>query len=118
MGSSNQGQAYSGKRSKESLRNFVYIDDAVNAVIKALDRNYGYEVYNVCMWKPQTVEKVIEMIQSNPGCPVTIEYTKGTPKDQFSIYGDDSKIRSQLEWSPKQVFCDGMKKMIDGALEK
>ncbi len=104
------------KGSKDRFRDFVYIDDVVNAVIKALDRDSGFEVYNVCTGVPQTVEKVIETIQSNLKYPVTVEYTKGTPGDQFGIYGNNSKIHSQLGWNPKVGFDDGIKKMIDWAL--
>lgn len=106
------------KGSKDRFRDFVYIDDVVNAIIKALDRDSGYEVYNVCTGKPQTVEKVIKTIQANLNYPVSVEYTTGTPGDQFGIYGDYSKIRSQLGWSPKTDFSDGMKKMIKWALNK
>ena len=62
------------------------------------------------------VEKVIGTIQSNLKYPVTVEYTKGTPGDQFGIYGNNNKIYSQLGWSPKIDFDEGMKKMIEWAL--
>lgn len=106
------------KGSKDRFRDFVYIDDVVDAVLKAVNRDSGYAVYNVCTGKPQTVEKVIETIQSNLGSPVAVDYVSGTPGDQFGIYGDFCKIQADLGWRPTVDFQDGMKKMIDWALDK
>ena len=106
------------KGSKDRFRDFVYIDDVVEAVLKSLNREQGYEVYNVCTGKPQTVEKVIDTIRANLDFHVSVEYTDGTPGDQFGIYGDYSKIKGQLGWVPTVTFDDGMKMMTKWALAK
>lgn len=53
------------KGSKDRFRDFVYIDDVVDAVLKALHREQGeaFEVYNVSTGIPQTVETIIETIR-------------------------------------------------------
>ena len=105
------------KGSPDRFRDFVYIDDVVEAVLKTLERikGDGFEVYNVSTGVPQTVKQVIQGIQDELPYTVTVEYTHGTPGDQFGIYGDHKKISQDLDWSPKTDFQTGMKKMIEWA---
>ena len=104
------------KGSKERFRDFVYIDDVVDAVYSVLTRESGYEVFNVCTGTPTTVEMVVETIRAALPYDVTVEYSDSTPGDQFGIYGDNSKINSVMGWNPKYDFKTGMSLMIDWAI--
>lgn len=106
------------KGAKDRFRDFVYIDDIVDAVLCVLHRNTGniYECYNVSNEKKQTVESIVNLIVKNLPYEVTSEYISGTPGDQHGIYGDSEKIRSELGWQPKYDFAQGMQKMINWAL--
>lgn len=105
------------KGSKDRFRDFVYIDDVVSAVIKSLERNNGYEVFNVCTEVPTTVEKVVNTICTHLPYDIEVEYSGGTPGDQFGIYGDYNKIKNALGWEPTYSFEEGMNKMIDWACQ-
>ena len=104
------------KGSKDRFRDFVYVDDVVEGVLSSLRRESGFEVYNICTGKPQTVEKVIQEIQKNLDYPVSVEYASGTPGDQFGIYGSYAKIHEALGWEPQVTFEEGMKKMVEWAV--
>lgn len=102
------------KGSKERFRDFVYIDDVVNACILAgtVDRKEMYDCFNICNNRPIKVEYIIDIIKSNiPG--VSVEYVAGTPGDQFGIYGKNDKANRLLGWTPTINFEEGMKKFID-----
>lgn len=105
------------KGSKDRFRDFVYIDDVVCAVIKALEREEGYQVYNVATGKKTTVEKVVNKISNSLSNTIHVEYSGGTPGDQFGIYGDYSKIEQELDWRPEVEFDEGMDRMIKWAVE-
>lgn len=101
------------KGSKDRYRDFVYIDDVVNAVMKSLDRKEGYEFFNVCTGKKTTVEEVIQVIcEELYPIKIDVTYLDGTPGDQFGTYGDYLKIKNAMKWEPQTAFVDGMKKMI------
>ncbi len=104
------------KGSKDRFRDFVFIDDVVDAVLKALNRESGYDVFNVCTGVPTTVETVVETIRNMLPHEISVEYADSTPGDQFGIYGDYSKINTALDWKPKYDFQTGMKMMIDWAV--
>ena len=107
------------KGAKDRFRDFVYIDDVVDSVIKAVDRKGAdYEVYNVSTAQKHTVESVIEEIKKNLEHPVSVNYTEGTPGDQKGVYGDNAKIYNELNWKPKVSFEDGINKMVKWAVKK
>lgn len=105
------------KGSKERFRDFVYIDDVVEAIVKSLDRTENYDVFNVCTGKATTVETVVKTICDFLPYEVQVEYTEGTPGDQFGIFGDNEKIQRVMGWKPKVEFMDGMKRMVEWAIK-
>lgn len=108
------------KGSKERFRDFVYIDDVVDSVIRSINRDCGsqFEIYNVSTGKKNTVEKVIEEIKNNLPYDVAVEYVDGTPGDQKGVYGDNSKILNDLKWKPKYDFKTGITLMTKWALKQ
>ncbi|MCR5688346.1 MAG: GDP-mannose 4,6-dehydratase [Lachnospiraceae bacterium] len=105
------------KGSKDRFRDFVYIDEAADAFIKALGREEGYDVFNVCTGKATTVEQIINIIKENLPYDVEVQYSEGTPGDQFGIYGNYDKISKALGWKPQIGFETGMKRMIEWAVK-
>ena len=104
------------KGSKDRFRDFVFIDDVVDAVLRSLNREKGFDVFNVCTGVATTVENVVKAICDVLPYDVTVEYKDGTPGDQFGIYGNNEKIIKALDWKVTRDFSQGMKDMIDWAL--
>lgn len=105
------------KGSKDRFRDFVYIDDVAEAFLRSIDREGSYEVMNVCTGHPVTVEEVVGTIIHELSEPIAVEYTHGTPGDQFGIYGNHSKITKVLGWEPQVSFHEGIRRMIRWAQE-
>lgn len=104
------------KGSKDRYRDFVYVDDVVQAIDLSLKRKGNdFEVYNVSLGKAQTVEGIINKIKDELGFPIKVEYVEGTPGDMHGIVGDSRKIQKELGWKPMYDFDSGMKKMIEWA---
>lgn len=103
------------KGSKDRFRDFIFIDDVVDAFLKALDRKCGYDVFNVCTGKPTTVEDVINSLLLQLDTKVDVQYIEGTPGDQFGIYGNFEKISEALDWKARTSFDEGIKSMVKWA---
>jgi UDP-glucose 4-epimerase len=110
------------KGAKERFRDFVYIDDVIDAVNLLLSSSYStqdtFKIYNICTGKKTTVESVIDHIKNKLPFSVDVEYTTGTPGDQHGIIGNSEKIKTDLRWSPKYSFDKGIGEMIQWALEE
>lgn len=95
---------------KES-RDFVYIDDVVNATYLGLiKKEANFEVFNVGADKPIDVLTVAlqlkENYQSNININISGNFRKG---DIRHNYGDLTKIRKILDFKPQYSFAEGIK---------
>ena len=98
----------------KQLRDFLYIDDFVEAIYKSLinKKNIG-EIVNVGYGKPTKIKNVIIKICKIIG--------SGTPKfgkiklrkdETYKLYPDISKARRLLKWKPKIKLNLGLKRTI------
>lgn len=96
---------------KES-RDFVYVDDVVDATILGIERDEAnYEVFNVGLGEPIDVMRVantlVETYNSNSKITISGNYRLGDIRDN---YADLTKIKSTLAFTPKIGFEDGIRR--------
>lgn len=101
------------KGSGDRFRDMIYIDDVVEAFIKSLNANVDFRIYNVSTGTKTTVSEVINSIKGMFFDNLKIQYDGETPGDIFGIYGDNNLIKSDLDWSPKMNFKDGLSNMYN-----
>ncbi|EFA74426.1 3-beta hydroxysteroid dehydrogenase/isomerase [Raphidiopsis brookii D9] len=104
------------KGSKDRFRDFIYVDDVVDAFVKSLDNRASGKIYNVSTGTKTYVWELIDYILDAFGkkadeYPIT--FGDGTPKDQFGIYGDNSSLVGDLDWVPRTDLKSGLKVMAD-----
>lgn len=106
------------KGSGDRFRDFVYINDIVDAVLKSMGRENGgmFEIYNVSNCRKVYVKDIVGYIETHLPYEVTHEYVEGTPGDQNGVYGANDKIKRDLGWEGHVSFEEGMQYMIDWAL--
>lgn len=107
------------KGSKERFRDFIYIDDVVDAWVAAMDNEKTFgKTYNLGTGKKTFVWSLVEEeIRALGYDPKTypIIYAEPTPADQFGLYADISQIKTNLNWSPKVPLAIGLEKMAKWA---
>ena len=97
------------------LRDFLYIDDAVNAIYKSLksNKNNG-EIINIGSQKPIKIRdlilKIIKLI--GKGKPI-FSKIKIRSDEPIRLYPDISKAKDILNWYPKFSLEKGLKKTIN-----
>jgi dTDP-L-rhamnose 4-epimerase len=99
---------------KES-RDFVYIDDVVNATILGLENeNANFNVYNVGTGNQTDVlhiaDTLVNLYQSNVQVTITGNFRLG---DIRHNYADMTKIRKDLNFTPEYQFEAGISKFIE-----
>lgn len=104
---------------KNRYRDFVYIDDVVNAFILAGNGHEDelFNVYTVATNTKTTCEELINIIKKHLPFDVTVEYKGKTQGDQFGIFCSYEKICNSLGFKPKVSLETGMKRMIDWAVK-
>ncbi len=102
---------------KES-RDFVYIDDVVNATICGLElENANNNIFNVGTGEPIDVITVAESLKANYNSDISIiisgNFRLGDIRHNFA---DLTKIEKQLGFKPQYNFTTGIKKFTDWVL--
>ena len=95
-------------------RDFVYIDDVVDSIILAINKEEANgQVFNVGSGVPTTILKVAETLKkkynSNININITGEKMKGDIRHNFA---DISKIR-EIGFEPKVSFEEGIEKFVN-----
>jgi UDP-glucose 4-epimerase len=104
------------KGSGDRFRDFIFVDDVVNAWCSSLDspRTFG-KIYNLATGKKtlvrELVEKEIRAFGSEPAA-YPVKYEGHTPADQFGLYADISRLREDLAWEPAVSLDAGLKQMF------
>lgn len=99
----------------KQLRDFCYIDDISQGILLSLtnDKVNG-EIINLASGIPITIKEVIESVKSavGQGKPEfgKVPYRKG---ENMSLYADTSKASDLLDWMPKMILDEGIKRTVD-----
>jgi len=107
------------KGSFERVRDFVYVDDIVNAIKSALfAKKPEPGVYNLSSGKVTSVGELIEHIREISGIEKEVVSQGNTPGDVMGFGGNNTKLREKYGWAPKFGIREGLKNMISYYMEK
>jgi UDP-glucose 4-epimerase len=108
-----QNQAIHVKGEGDRFRDFVYIDDVVDAFLKSyFDGRLGFSCYNVCSEIKTRVDELVDIIIETVGNKaIQTKFEGSTAGDIFGIIGSYQKINSELSWIPKMNLREGIREM-------
>tara|TARA_B110000977_G_scaffold133622_1_gene170168 strand:+ start:486 stop:1502 length:1017 start_codon:yes stop_codon:yes gene_type:complete len=101
-----------GKNSRE----WIFVDDHCNALIKTLEKGKIGEFYNIGSNKNLTNIQIIKLLTNiakeyiKIGKNVKIQYVKDRPGHDFRYALNSNKIKNKLNWKPKFEIMSGLKK--------
>ena len=99
----------------EQLRDFVHVDDAVEAIIKSLtNKNARGQIINIGSGKPERIKNVIEKIKkiSRGGYPQYGMF-KLRKFEISKLYPNVEKAKKKIHWKSKISFEKGIRKTIN-----
>ncbi|MGB3713489.1 MAG: SDR family NAD(P)-dependent oxidoreductase [Candidatus Promineifilaceae bacterium] len=105
----------------EQSRDFVFIEDVVEAWLAALESPSTYnQVINLGIGQDCTVNRLVDMILDGFGHSrklYRVDYQDERPGDQRKMRADIQKANTLLGWGPKVDLQDGIKSTIAWAKE-
>ena len=97
---------------KNSKRDFLYIDDFVDLILKIKDYNCKFEIFNVGTGISFSFNNIIKKIEYITSKKLNLDYLEDDKTFIGNIQADISKIKEKLNWKPKIEFEEGLKKML------
>jgi len=94
-------------------RDYTFVSDIVDGVVRAIDRTQGYEVYNLGGSQTTSLSELVAMIGEVCGREPVIERLPAQPGDVQITYADVSKAREQLGYEPRISLREGLERFLD-----
>ncbi len=96
-----------------TARDYTYVEDTVDGVIAATEREFGYEVIN--LGESQTIElhRLIELLENALDTEAQIDRQSPQPGDVPITYANIGKARRLLEYDPQVKIEDGIPRFVE-----
>jgi UDP-glucuronate 4-epimerase len=96
-----------------SSRDYTYIDEIVDGIIAAAGKEYQYEIFNIGNSYTITLNKLIEVIETNLGKKANINRLPFQKGDVPKTYADITKAKERLGYNPQISIVEGIEKFIN-----
>ena len=106
------GQAVPMFGNGSSRRDYTYVDDIVDGVIRATHCCSGYRLYNLGNSHPVALQDLIRMLGEAIGIEPRIERLPAQPGDVSQTYADITRAREELGYRPRTPLPEGLRQYV------
>lgn len=95
------------------IRDYIYISDAIDAILNVSREDSRYSIYNVGSGKGTSINQIIEMIRNELGFSLKVKYEEHRNVDVPTNYLNISRYENEFGKIEKVTMILGMKKTLD-----
>jgi len=107
-----QGQPIPFFGDGSTRRDYTYVDDIVDGVVRSVDACEGYEIYNLGESETTSLSELVGMIGEACGREPVLDRQAMQPGDVIVTYADVSKAKERLGYQPSTTVRDGIEKFV------
>jgi UDP-glucuronate 4-epimerase len=97
-----------------SLRDYTYVDDIINGIVKALDyKNKKFDIINLGSASPISLLEVIKVFENLMDGKIQLEFADAIKGESYNTWADNSKAKQLLNFVPETDITTGIKKYLD-----
>lgn len=99
---------------KSTWRDYVYVDDVVDALIRALtcETESKFSIVNIAGGAPVFLSDIIGAVEEACGKSGAVDEMPGRPGDVGGTFGDISCAKRLLGWQPKTPLAEGLARTV------
>lgn len=97
----------------ESVREFLDVDDVVEAYLRLLDPEVPAAVYNVASGEPVAVRRLLELLLDEAGVEARIEVEPEFYRPTDQLVGDATRLREATGWQPRIPLRTTLRRLLD-----
>ena len=98
---------------KELKRDFTYIDDIVDGVLKAIDCDYENEIFNLGKGSPDELGVFINLLEKHMEIKAKKNLLPMQQGDVMITYADTSKTERMLGYKPSITMDEGLERFVE-----
>lgn len=92
------------------VRDFIYIDDVINAILKSFDKKTQRNVYNIGSGSGTRIEGLWQIMKDITGTKLKPQYKSKRLFDVNSVILDITRFKNEFNWIPDTSLSLGLKK--------
>lgn len=92
------------------IRDFIYIDDVINAIVKSFNKNTLHKIYNVGSGEGTSVKTIWQEIKSITRTNLQPIFKPKRPIDVGAIILNINMFKEEFNWKPKTELTTGLRK--------
>jgi UDP-glucuronate 4-epimerase len=96
-----------------SSRDYTYISDIVDGIVRAIDRPHKYEVFNLGKGDGTSLKEFIDLVQKHTGKDAVIRVMPDQPGDVPYTCADVTKAYRLLGYKSKIPFDEGIRRTVE-----
>jgi UDP-glucuronate 4-epimerase len=97
----------------EVKRDFTYVDDVVDGIVKILSKKHGYEIYNLGSGKAILLSDLVFALENRLKKDAVIKHAPLMEGEATMTYADITKAKESFGYDPKHTIQDGLDKYIE-----
>ncbi len=95
------------------MRDYTYVDDIVDGVLRAIDRCDGYAIYNLGESQPVALSDLVAMLEEALGQKAIIDRRPLQPGDVMRTFADITLARRELGFEPTTDMRTGLAHFVE-----
>jgi len=96
----------------EAVRDYLFVDDVVDANVLALEKGSG-EMVNLGTGVGTSVNDIVRELKAITGYPGEAIHLPARPGEVQRIYLDATRAKKVLGWEPKVTFREGLRRTVE-----
>ena len=93
-------------------RDYTYVDDILDGIVKAMDKARGFGIYNLGESRSIPLSRLIELLETEIGKKARIEGLPEQPGDVMMTCADISRARADLGYDPQVPIEEGIRRFV------
>ena len=93
-------------------RDYTYIDDIIDGVVRCVDQPFDYEIMNLGESRTTSLAELVGLIARHVGRPAVIERLPDQPGDMPITYASVDKARRLIGYAPATTMDEGIRRFV------
>jgi UDP-glucuronate 4-epimerase len=94
-------------------RDFTYVDDVVDGLVRAISRPQGFRIYNLGTHETIMLRNLVEIIERAMNKTATVDRRPVQPGDVVVTHADITRASEELGYHPATKIEDGVRRFVE-----
>lgn len=95
-----------------TLRDYTYVDDIIDGVVRCVDRPFDYEIFNLGESHTTSLSELVALLEMHTGKTAILDRKPAQPGDVEMTYADIAHARERLGYDPSTSMDEGIARFV------